>query len=62
MLTLPANPSRTLTAIANTVNGLSSVYYRKTDTVAEATHAVRADNATNAATADIATQNVKKIR
>ena len=54
------NPSRTLTAIANTVNGLSSVYYRKTDTVAEATHAVRADNATNATTANIATQNVKK--
>lgn len=54
------NPSRTLTAIANTVNDLSSVYYRKTDTVAEATHAVRADNATNATTADIATQNVKK--
>lgn len=54
------NPSRTLTAISNTVNGLSDVYYRKTDTVAEATHAVRADNATNAATADIATQNVKK--
>lgn len=54
------NPSRTLTAIANTVNGLSSVYYRKTDTVAEATHAVRADNATNAVTANIATENVKK--
>lgn len=54
------NPSRTLTAIANTVNGLSSVYYRKTDTVAEATHAVRADSATNAITANIATQNVKK--
>lgn len=54
------NPSRTLTAIANTVNGLSSVYYRKTDTVAEATHAVRADNATSAITADIATGNVKK--
>lgn len=54
------NPSRTLTAIANTVNGLSSVYYRKTDTVAEATHAVRADNAISATTADIATQNVKK--
>lgn len=54
------NPSRTLTAIADTVNGLSSVYYRKTDTVAEATHAVRADRATNATTADIATQNVKK--
>lgn len=54
------NPSHTLTAIANTVNGLSSVYYSKTDTVAEATHAVRADNATSAATANIATQNVKK--
>lgn len=54
------NPSRTLTAIANTVNDLSSVYYCKTDTVAEATHAVCADNATNATTADIATQNVKK--
>lgn len=54
------NPSRTLTAIANTVNDLSSVYYRKTDTVAEATHAVRADSATSATTADIATQNVKK--
>lgn len=54
------NPSRTLTAIANTVNDLSSVYYRKTDTVAEATHAVRADSATNATTANIATQNVKK--
>lgn len=54
------NPSRTLTAIANTVNGLSDVYYRKTDTVAEATHAVRADTATSAGTANIATQNVKK--
>ena len=54
------NPSRTLTAIANTVNGLSNVYYRKTDTVAEATHAVRADTATRAETANIATQNVNK--
>lgn len=54
------NPSRTLAAISNTVNGLSSVYYRKTDTVAEATHAVRADTATSAGTANIATQNVKK--
>lgn len=54
------NPSRTLTAITDTVNGLNNVYYRKTDTVAEATHAVRADTATSAGTANIATQNVKK--
>lgn len=54
------NPSRTLNALSDTVNGLSSVYYRKTDTVANATHAVRADTATSAGTADIATRNVKK--
>lgn len=54
------NPSRTLKALSETVNGLSGVYYRKTDTVAEATHAVSADTATSAGTADIATQNVKK--
>ena len=54
------NPSRTLTAITDTVNGLNKVYYRKTDTVANATHAVRADTATSAGTADVATQNVKK--
>lgn len=54
------NPSRTLKALSDTVNGLSSVYYRKTDTVAEATHAVRADTATSAGTANIATQNVNK--
>ena len=49
------NPSRTLKTITDTVNGLSSVYYRKTDTVAEATHAARADVATRATTADTAT-------
>ena len=49
------NPSRTLKTITDTVNGLSSVYYRKTDTVANATHAVNADNATHATTADNAT-------
>lgn len=49
------NPSRTLKTITDTINGLSSVYYRKTDTVAEATHAARADVATRATTADIAT-------
>ena len=49
------NPSRTLKTITDTVNGLSSTYYRKTDTVAEATHAVSANKATradSAATAD----------
>ena len=49
------NPSRTLKTITDTVNGLSSVYYRKTDTVAEAAHAARADVATRATTADNAT-------
>lgn len=54
------NPSRTLAAISDTVNGLSNVYYRKTDTVALATRSLNADNATSAGTAKIATQNVKK--
>ena len=54
------NPSRTLKALSDVVNGLSSVYYRRTDTVANATHAVRADTATSAGTANIATQNVNK--
>jgi hypothetical protein len=49
------NPSRTLKTITDTVNGLSNVYYKKTDTVANATHAVNADNATHATTADTAT-------
>ena len=49
------NPSRTLKTITDTVNGLSNVYYKKTDTVANATHAVNADNATHATTADNAT-------
>lgn len=57
------NPSRTLKTITDTVNGLNSAYYRKTDTVAEATHAVRADTATragSAATADNVALCVKK--
>ena len=54
------NPSRTLKTITDTVNSLSSEYYRKTDTVELATRALSADNATNAVTANIATQNVKK--
>lgn len=57
------NPSRTLKALSDTVNDLSSVYYRKSDTVAEATHAVSADTATrasSAATADNVATCVKK--
>ena len=57
------NPSRTLKALSDTVNGLSSVYYRKSDTVANATHAVSADTATrasSAATADNVETCVKK--
>ena len=48
------NPSRTLKTITDTVNGLNSAYYRRTDTVAEATHAVRADTATRANSAETA--------
>lgn len=57
------NPSRTLKTITDTVNGLSNVYYKKTDTVANATHAVSADTATranSAATADNVVSCVKK--
>lgn len=57
------NPTRTLKAITDTVNGLSSTYYRKTDTVSNATHAVMADTATranSAATADDVATCVKK--
>lgn len=57
------NPTRTLKTITDTVNGLSSTYYRKTDTVASATHAVSADTATranSAATADDVATCVKK--
>lgn len=49
-----SNPTRTLKTITDTVNGLSSVYYKKTDTVAEATHAASADSAKHAQTADSA--------
>lgn len=49
------NPSRTLKTVMDTINGLGSTYYKRTDTVAEATHAARADVATRATTADSAT-------
>lgn len=56
------NPTRTLKAITDTVNGLSSVYYKKTDTVAEATHAASADSAKHAQTADTATNAEACVR
>lgn len=56
------NPSRTLKTITDTVNDLSNVYYRKTDTVANATHAVNADNATHATTADSAADVATRVK
>ena len=55
------NPSRTLKTVMDTINGLGSTYYKKTDTVAEATHAARADVATRATTADNATNAINAI-
>lgn len=49
------NPTRTLKTITDTINGLGETYYKKTDTVAEATHAASADSAKHAQTADNAT-------
>ena len=48
------NPTRTLKAITNTINGLGETYYKKTDTVNEAKHATNADEAKHAANADTA--------
>lgn len=52
-----SNPTRTLKTITDTINGLGETYYKKTDTVAEATHAARANSA---ATADNVATCVKK--
>ena len=48
------NPTRTLKAITDTINGLGETYYKKTDTVNEAKHATNADEAKHAASADTA--------
>nr|DAX07553.1 MAG TPA: hypothetical protein [Bacteriophage sp.] len=48
------NPTRTLKAITDTINGLGETYYKKTDTVNEAKHATNADEAKHAANADTA--------
>lgn len=53
--TFTTNPAITLKAISKTIKDLENVYYKKTDTVAEATHAARADEAAHATTADTAT-------
>lgn len=48
------NPTRTLKAITDTINGLGETYYKKTDTVNEAKHAESADKAKHAESADTA--------
>lgn len=53
--TFTTDPVTTLKAISGTIKDLEKIYYKRTDTVAEATHAVRADEATHAETADTAT-------
>lgn len=49
------NPATTLKAISETIKDLEKIYYKRTDTVAEATHAASADEAKHAETADTAT-------
>lgn len=48
------NPATTLKAISETIKDLEKIYYKKTDTVVEATHAASADEAKHAKTADTA--------
>lgn len=53
--TFTTNPVITLKAISETIKDLEKIYYKRTDTVAEATHAASADEAKHAKTADTAT-------
>lgn len=53
--TFTTNPVMTLKAISETIKDLEKIYYKKEDTVAEATHAASADEAKHAETADTAT-------
>lgn len=53
--TFTTNPAMTLKAISGTIKDLEKIYYKKTDTIAEATHAASADEAKHAKTADTAT-------
>lgn len=58
--TFTTNPAMTLKAISETIKDLEKIYYKTTDTVAEATHAASADEAKHAKTADTAEACVKK--
>lgn len=53
--TFTTNPTMTLKAISETIKDLEKIYYKRTDTVKEATHAATADEAKHAKTADTAT-------
>ena len=55
--TFTTNPTMTLKAISETIKDLEKIYYKRTDTVKEATHAARANSA---ATADNVATCVKK--
>lgn len=52
--TFTTNPAMTLKAISGTIKDLEKIYYKRTDTVVEATHAASADEAKHAKTADTA--------
>ena len=53
--TFTTNPTMTLKAISGTIKDLEKIYYKRTDTVKEATHAATAYEAKHAKTADTAT-------
>lgn len=53
--TFTTNPTMTLKAISGTIKDLEKIYYKRKDTVKEATHAATADEAKHAKTADTAT-------
>lgn len=52
---LTSTPATTLKSVMQVINGLGNTYYKRTDTVANATKAARADEATHATRADTAT-------
>lgn len=54
------NPATTLKAISETIKDLEKIYYKRTDTVAEAKHAASADEAKHADTATNAEACVRK--
>lgn len=60
--TFTTNPAMTLKAISGTIKDLEKIYYKRTDTVAEATHAASADEAKHAKNADTATNAEACVR